>query len=378
MIELQNVGFMYTVFFFITALFSFLINSIFLKFSKTLGVRNHVDDLVRWESGSKPALGGISFYILFLLSIIAYSIVFDHSQVLLNTKLLGLIMAVTLAFLMGLADDAYNTVPLLKISVQICCGIILIYTGTYITVSSSMPLNYLVTIVWIAGIMNAMNLIDNMDAISTIVSIFIILAAMIVIYLQQDITSIYFLLLIGVLSALLGFLYFNWHPSKMYMGDTGSQFLGVFLGIIGIVYFWNFYPQESVLTSTGGEGLQTISLLTTAKNATLALIVFVIPITDTTTVIINRIGRGTSPFIGGKDHTTHHLFYMGLSHKKIALLFMLISSFSPLFVYIINALIDTWTFFHFGLFIIYFLTIFGALFYTTRVPNSESSQEKLS
>ncbi|PCH92658.1 MAG: hypothetical protein COB85_07890, partial [Bacteroidetes bacterium] len=58
-------------------------------------------------------------------------------------------------------------------------------------------------------------------------------------------------------------------------------------------------------------------------------------------------------------------------------LFMLISSFSLGFVYVINALIDKWTFFHFGLFIIYFLTIFGALFYTTRVSNSESSQEKL-
>ena len=375
MIDLQNVGFIYAVFFFVTALFSFLINSIFLKFSKTLGVRNHVGDLVRWESESKPAFGGISFYILFLLSIIGYSIMFDHTQILLNTKLLGLIMAVTLAFLMGLADDAYNTIPLLKISTQICCGIILIYTGTFITVSAYMPLNYLVTIIWIAGIMNAMNLIDNMDAISTIVSIFIILAAMIVIYLQQDITSIYFLLLIGVLSALIGFLYFNWYPSKMYMGDTGSQFLGVFLGIIGIVYFWNFFPQESALTSA--DGIQTISLLTTAKNATLALIVFVIPIADTTTVIINRIGKGTSPFIGGKDHTTHHLFYMGFSNKKIAFLFMLISSFSLVFVYVINALIDKWTFFHFGLFIIYFLTIFGALFYTTRVSNSESSQEKL-
>ena len=288
----EDIGFTYLAFFVITAIFSFLINSLFLKFSKTLGMRNNVENMIRWEEAAKPSFGGISFYILFLLSVSTFSIFFDTGDMIANKQLVGLIIATTLAFLMGLADDAYNTIPLLKFSTQVCCGLILIYTGTYIEIFSSTALNYGITLFWVVAIMNAMNLLDNMDAVSGVVSVFIILSAMLVIYTQNDLSNVYFLLLIGVLSGVLGFLYFNWHPSKIYMGDTGSQFLGLFLGLIGIVYFWNL-PNNTVIASSDlldGVNLNSLSLLDISKNVTVAMLVFIIPIVDTTTVFVNRCG----------------------------------------------------------------------------------------
>ena len=173
---------------------------------------------------------------------------------------------------------------------------------------------------------------------------------------------------------MLGFLYFNWHPSKIYMGDTGSQFLGLFLGVIGIVYFWNL--PESLMEHSIAVANEHSVLLAISKKTTVAVLVFIIPIVDTTTVFINRISKGTSPFVGGKDHTTHHLFYLGLSDKKVAFLFISISLMSLLLVYLIIRHINNWDYGYLALFSAYILLVFSLLFYTTKVSSPESKKDK--
>ena len=338
----------FVAFFIVAGLFSFLINGLFLKFTSNLGMRNTDETTIRWASTSKPAIGGISFYIVFLLSIVGYSIFFNQKGEFLNIKFIGILCSVTMGFLMGLADDAYNTKPFLKFLVQFLCGIVLIYTGTYINIFNSLMLNYLLTFIWIIGMMNSINMLDNMDAITTVVSIAIILSALALIFLVNDILSINTIMLLGVLASLLGFLYFNWNPSKIYMGDTGSQFLGCFLGIIGIVYFWNPRPTEIVLN----PGKQLIS----------ALLIFIMPIVDTSTVTIRRLMKRQSPFVGGKDHTTHNLSYLGLSDRQVAITFLLLSLISLTLVVIINTVIENWTNLHFTLFSTYIITVFTFLF----------------
>ena len=249
---------------------------------------------------------------------------------------------------MGLADDAYNTKPFLKFLVQFLCGIILIYTGTYISIFNSMTLNYLITFVWIIGMMNSINMLDNMDGITTVVSIAVILSALTLIFLFNDVLSINTIMLIGVLAALIGFLYYNWNPSKIYMGDTGSQFLGCFLGIIGIIYFWN--PQPGEITSNPSK--QLIS----------ALLIFIMPIIDTSTVTIRRLMKKQSPFVGGKDHTTHNLSYLGLTDRQVAITFLMLSLISLTLVIVINKFIVHWTNIHFTLFSSYILVVFAFLF----------------
>src|SRR6185436_7376101 len=282
----------YTVFFICSVSFSFLINSLFLRFFHTLGIRNKNDGtVIRWGAQSKPAIGGLSFYILFLISVACYSFFFNPSQVFYNMKFVGLIISMAVGFIIGLYDDAYDTRPFLKFFAQFICALVLIFTGIYIRIFSDEYLNYLITVFWVVGIMNSINMLDNMDAITTIVAINIVLGSILLIILHHDFENMHLIILIGVLSSLFGFIYYNWNPSKMYMGDTGSQFLGVFLAAMGIMYFWN----DSYTT-------QPIAPM---KQVFTAVLAFLLPIIDTTVVVMNRLSKGKSPFIGGKDHTTH-------------------------------------------------------------------------
>lgn len=341
-------------YFLISVLFSFLLNKVLLKFSSNLGIRNHDVTIVRWSETSKPAFGGISFFIAFLISGSIYSILFEPGTDVFNLELLGIVAATSLAFIMGLADDAYNTKPLLKFGAQITCGIILVYTGTYISIFPSEIANYTLTVFWVVGMMNSINMLDNMDGITTTVSIFILLSAILTIFLYNDYSSVHVLLLLGVLGSLIGFLFFNWHPSKMFMGDTGSQFLGVFLAAIGIIYFWN---NKGVT----GDDAHTRQIVIT-------LLAFIMPIIDTTTVTINRLRKGIPPYIGGKDHTTHHLSYLGYSDHKIGFIFGGLSFASLLFIFIIIKIIPQWEYWHAGVFLMYFLVIFWFLYRNTLTP----------
>ncbi len=343
----------------VATLFSLLLNGLFIKFSKNLGMRNIDENAVRWGSKSKPALGGISFFLNFLFAITFYFMLSKEHDLLENVKFTGLLLASTVGFLVGLADDAYNTKPLLKFSAQVLCGVILCLTGTYIQLFSSLLLNYFITIFWIVGIMNSVNMLDNMDAITTSVSISIIISALIVLAYLDNFNNIEFITLVGVLAALIGFLYYNWNPSKIYMGDTGSQFLGVLLGAIAITCFWNTPFDTQVHAQT--------------KQVILTIIVFIIPIIDTTTVTINRISRGQSPFVGGKDHTTHHLSYAGLSDRQVALTMGTISFFSC-FITIFILYLSDWSLLIAGILASYILIVFGILFYITKTTKAPQAK----
>ena len=115
----------YIIFFICATVFSLLINGLFLKFSRTLGTKNNPGGTeIRWGSTTKPAFGGISFYIVFLLSFAVYAIVFASKDIPLD--FFGILIASSIGFLIGLADDAYNTKPILKFLGQFACAFVLI------------------------------------------------------------------------------------------------------------------------------------------------------------------------------------------------------------------------------------------------------------
>ncbi|MFI5164671.1 MAG: MraY family glycosyltransferase, partial [Bacteroidia bacterium] len=300
-------------------------------------------------------------FIIFLISLASYSMFFQAQEELWNKKVVGLLGTATLAFMMGLADDAYNTRPFLKLFVQILCGAILAYSGIIIGIFPNMVFNYILTIIWVVGIMNSVNMLDNMDAISTIVSISIFSTALMLLLIAHFENNIHFLILLGVIAALSGFLIFNWHPAKLFMGDTGSQILGLLLAAIGIIYFWNDSASMS----------DTISV---SKQIMMVAITFILPISDTTIVIINRLLDKRSPFIGGKDHTTHYLFYRGITEKRIAVLYGVIGIASAYLIYFIETKIPSWTFNDFLILSIFPLGIFIFLFTITRIKKSIISQ----
>jgi UDP-GlcNAc:undecaprenyl-phosphate GlcNAc-1-phosphate transferase len=293
-------------FFVYTLIISLLLHRFFVIRAERYKIKKANVSAERWSSQTKPILGGITFYVIFIFSVLNY-FAFFNIEALLKPEILGMILAVTVAFLMGLADDMLNTPPGFKFFFQIICGIILIYSDVYIQVFESQTLNYLLTIFWVIGIMNSLNMLDNMDAITTSVSSTILLGVIFILSFTQPVSGVFLMLTLGVLASLLSFLYYNWNPSKMYMGDNGSQFLGAFVAIVGIKVFWNT-PAAS------GHSLLYPSMLT--------FLAFVVPISDTTTVTINRLMRGQSPFVGGRDHTTHHLSYFGFSDRKVALILL--------------------------------------------------------
>jgi UDP-GlcNAc:undecaprenyl-phosphate GlcNAc-1-phosphate transferase len=297
-------------YFFIAVLLSLAINYLLLKFSFNLGSRNNLAfKQVRWTAHVKPSIGGISFFIIFLLSWGIYGFISQEKGIVPDKQIIGIVAATSLGFLAGLYDDAFNTNPLLKFILQLTCGIILVSFNVKINISNLEFVNIFFTLVWVIGLMNSINMLDNMDGVTGTISAMIIAGIIGVLALTgHGASEFYMLILIGVLGALIGFLRFNWSPSKIFMGDTGSQFLGVFLASTSIIFLWRF--------NEGNQGLIQV------KPFVLPALFFIIPIIDTTTVTVRRLLRGQSPFVGGKDHITHHFAYLGLKETNIVFLLM--------------------------------------------------------
>nr|WP_294858067.1 MraY family glycosyltransferase [uncultured Fluviicola sp.] len=287
---------------------SYVSNGILLRFSQSLGIRNKNDVTVRWSNESKPSLGGIGFFVAFFFGTVAYSVIFNNENIFQNRQFVGLLTAGTISFIMGLADDAYNTKPFMKLFVQILCGIIFVYTNNIIELSDIGWLNSLITVVWVVGIMNSLNMLDNMDGITGTTVLFILiscLASNIILFdWNMNIWTLTMFIQIG---ATIGFLGYNIHPSRLFMGDAGSQFIGLFVSFFSIHELWNVGNNTQLNPLTG---------------AAITLIAFTPAIADTLTVVINRLRKGKSPMVGGKDHTTHHLVYSGLNDRQVWIVFL--------------------------------------------------------
>ncbi len=333
------------------ALLSMLCNVLLLNFSKSLGIRNKNDVVVRWSNESKPSLGGVSFYVVFVFSAIAYAIIFYDEVIFHNKQYIGLFVAGAMAFLMGLADDAYNTKPLVKLAVQIICGLIFVWTGTFIDIFHVFYIDAALTVLWVIIIMNSLNMLDNMDGITGTTVLFILLSCLFGGWIIFDFnTNIWTLTLVSVIGAIIGFLRYNVHPSKLFMGDAGSQFIGLFVAFFGVKYLWN--------VSSSTETNAWASIIVT-------LVAFTPAAADTLTVVINRLKRGQSPMVGGKDHTTHHLVYAGFKDIQVWYVFVVIGLVSCLLSLLMIYMIQMNIIFPVIFFLLYFLLVFAYLYRNT-------------
>ena len=293
---------------------------------------------IRWATNPKPILGGYSFFATFLLLYI-YTI---FSQSLPSYLLFSL----TVAFIFGYLDDNFLTSPLTKIIGQLVVSICFIENDIIILVSDYQLFNTVFTIFWIVGMMNSINMLDNMDGIVTSVSIIILGIALMIIAQSGNINLTDVILIVSIIGALIGFLFYNWNPAKIYMGDTGSQFLGTFLAWVSIQYFWSFRDNFE-----GGFQVRQFLVPTLA---------FIVPLMDTTTVTIRRLARRVSPFVGGRDHITHHLAYLGISDKNVVRIMIGISLSACFIIYHIvdNLKTNQWNVFKTLAVVIYYLTVF--------------------
>ena len=282
-------------------------NEVLLRFSQSLGIRNKNDVVIRWSNESKPSLGGVSFFIVFIFSSMIFSMVYYEENIFHIPQFVGLIISGSLAFLMGLADDAYNTKPFGKLLIQILCGLTFVFAGISLDLFHNPILDAVITVIWVIGIMNSLNMLDNMDGITGTTVFFILITCLFSNWILRGFNvDVWTISLVAMIGGLLGFLKYNINPSKLFMGDAGSQFIGLFVAFFSIKFLWNIGAET--------ENASWIGFVIT-------LIAFTAAAADTFTVVINRLKKGQSPMVGGKDHTTHHLVYAGYNDKKVWYIF---------------------------------------------------------
>ncbi|MDX2287045.1 MAG: MraY family glycosyltransferase [Bacteroidia bacterium] len=333
------------------SLFSYLLNNILLRFSRNFGVssRQEQTGIVRWASTSKPTTGGISFYITFLVGSLTLMLLRPIAMGAGSAPFLALLFGATMAFLIGFADDAYGTHPRLKLLGQVFCGVILIYFDVYIAYFSLADagliwLDYALTIFWVVGLMNSLNMLDNMDGVTATIALTIIISTMTMLISREGIHPLFYML-IAISGGFIGFLFWNWRPAKVYMGDTGSMFIGLVLAFFGILYFWNSRPAPDNISH--------------ARIALIPIMAFIVPIMDTTFVTVARIARGSSPFVGGKDHLTHNLVRIGIPEEWVPITLGMVSTVSGALAFFAYKLTPEWRPFYSVMFAAYPIVLTG-------------------
>jgi len=245
-----------------------------------------------------PLLGGASIYISFFVALLIFGREFKLHQ------LVGIVAGASLVSFFGLYDDWRELSPAFKFLGQVIPVAVLVSTGVMVEIFNSYILNVLITFLWVVGITNAINLLDNMDGIAggvgAIASLFFfVLSALNGQYLVGALSA-------AMIGACLGFLRYNLNPARIFMGDTGSLFIGFLLSVTGIKIR---FPELSYVYTW-----------------MIPVVILAFPITDTTLVTFSRLRRGVNPFTTpGTDHSTHRFCLLGLSHKKVALLVYCIS-----------------------------------------------------
>ena len=354
------------IFLLVTTLTAIGINTVLLQFFKNRSLvrRNGEPHAVRWSSQTKPPIGGLGFYAVFLVVVIFYFFFPYDATFEVSSTVLALFAVASVGFIVGLIDDAYTTPPFFKFVGQLVCSAILLALGVVIPLTESWFINALLTTFWVVGIMNSVNMLDNMDGITASVSVVICIGALMILSFIGSVYSFDYFSILGVMAALLGFLYFNWHPAKAYMGDSGSQFLGAFLACIGILFMWQFKGTE-----TGFFSL---------KQFLIPVALFLMPIIDTTTVVFRRKARGQSPLVGGRDHTTHHLAYYGLSDRAVASVMIGLSCISLLFTLWMLYCLENWQSYCTALVGAYFLVVFiGIQYFYVKGGEKLAKQKRL-
>ncbi len=247
-----------------------------------------------------PYLGGVAIAIGVVAASYGSLLAVDFSMQTLKLASTVLIPAIAISA-MGLWDDLKGLQPWPRLIAQTITGVgvatILIATDTIGTAFGNTLSNYLITTVWIVGVCNSINFFDNHDggAAGTVAVITFFLF-----FIAYDRQQILVSALAAVTAgATAGFLIWNRHPAKIYMGDAGSLFLGIII---------------SVLTIRLSPGV-----VPTYMSLAIPLILMATPILDTTVAVFSRIYRGISPFQGGRDHLSHRLMRKGLTRKVTAI-----------------------------------------------------------
>lgn len=244
-----------------------------------------------------PLMGGIGIFLGAILAVL----VFYRGRP--PDAVIGTLLALTVVALVGLLDDRRDLPAGAKLGGQFIGFLILVYFGIQVRLPLPEALNYAITFIWLAGISNAINFLDNMDGLSAGVSavsaaFMLLLGALNNQFLVSGLAA-------AVLGASLGFLRYNFNPAQIFMGDVGALFLGFLLAILGVQL--RFPDNANIVTWMA------------------PVMILGLPIFDMTLVVFSRLRRGLSPNTAGKDHTSHRLVELGFTQREAVLILYLVS-----------------------------------------------------
>ena len=239
-----------------------------------------------------PRMGGLAVAAAFtVVLLIATWATGDAQSVAL---LAGVLLPALVVAGLGFLDDLLALGPWVRLLGIAALALVVWWTGTRVEVTQSPVLDAAITVVWIVGITNAMNLLDNSDglAASTATISALGIAAVALIYGQYLVGA----LALALAGAALGFLWHNWHPATVYLGDAGAYFLGFLLAVTAI----RLRPIE----------------LDRTWSVFIAILLLLLPIADTTFVVLRRLVEKRHPFTPGRDHLSHVLMDRGLTVRQ--------------------------------------------------------------
>ncbi|MCD6436333.1 MAG: undecaprenyl/decaprenyl-phosphate alpha-N-acetylglucosaminyl 1-phosphate transferase [Clostridiales bacterium] len=297
--------FKYIFAFIVAGISSAILTPLVIALAYKIGAVDVPEDDRRVHTEPIPRIGGLAIFFAVLISISIFS---DLS----SQKMFGLIFGSFLIVAGGMVDDVKGLSAKAKLFIQIIAASILYYYGFRIEFFTNVSnintivnlgfLSYPITILWVVGITNTINLIDGLDGLAVGIST---IAAITLAYVSFSFgRSETLLLSIIVVGANLGFLPYNFNPAKIFMGDTGALFLGFVLSVISI---------EGVIKSA------------TVIAIFIPILTLGLPIFDTTFAIMRRFANKKPLMEADKGHLHHRLLSLGMNQKKVVLILYLIS-----------------------------------------------------
>ena len=286
---------------------SFLMCPLVKSFAYRIGAIDVPKDNRRMHKKPVPRLGGLAIFLGFMVSMLLF-VRIDH-------QLKGILLGASIIVVLGVVDDMSPLRASFKFCVQIVAALVAVFHGVVIEILSNpnvfaenpyWELNWLsipITVLWIVGITNAVNLIDGLDGlacgVSTISAVSMLVIALLV--SEGDVA----LVMASLVGACLGFMPYNRNPAKMFMGDTGSTFLGYILATISIQGLFKYYAIVSFAVP---------------------FLILGLPMFDTLFAIIRRLAHGQNPMAPDRGHIHHRLIDMGLNQKQAVAALYVISS----------------------------------------------------
>lgn len=248
----------------------------------------------RWHKNPTALMGGTAIWLAVVATYLAFVPHTRQSWVVVGAS--------TFLMFLGLADDLLHIKPYQKLIGQVMGAAVVVNYGLALPWTRSIWVNMVITIFWLIGITNAINLLDNMDGLAT--GIAAIASGFLTLNFVANNQPTEAVMMAGFTAALLGFLVYNSHPASIFMGDCGSMFIGFFLA------------SAALIDVPGGRSRSLVPVLA------VPILVLFIPIFDTTFVTLLRKVSGRAASQGGRDHTSHRLVALGMSeHRAVLMLY---------------------------------------------------------